>query len=144
MVAQHQLTSEVWDFPIGKFPDQVSKAGQVLWNYTTMFPDRVLPKEWHYPSTEGIVAYRTVLGNTLLSRGRVVVADRLHASIMATLIDRPVVYIDNNYKKLTKVRSSLTERIPECTDHVLNAYFAPDLNEAIKIAVQLVQKLNKS
>jgi pyruvyl transferase EpsO len=144
MVAQHHLTSEVWDFPTGKFPDQVSQAGQVLWNYTTMFPDRVLPKEWHYPSTEGIVAYRTVLGNTLLSRGRVVVTDRLHASIMATLVDRPVVYIDNNYKKLTKVRSSLMERIPECTDHVLNAYFAPDLNEAIKIAVQLVQKLNKS
>lgn len=144
MASTYHLTSELWDFPTGNFPDQVSKTGQVLWNYTSLFPGRILNKEWNYPSTEGIVAYRTTLGNTLLSRGRVIVADRLHASIMATLIDRPVVYIDNNYKKLTKVRSSLTERVPECTDQVLNAHFAPDLNEAIKIAAKLVQRLNKS
>lgn len=144
MASEHKVTSELWDFPVGGFPVRMTKAGEVWWNYTTIFPGRVLPIKLNYPSTEGIVTYRSVLANTLLSRGRVIVTDRLHASIMATFIDRPVVYIDNNYKKLTRVRSSLKEKIPECTDHVLNAHFASSIRDAVDSAVQLVQKLNKA
>ena len=39
-------------------------------------------------------------GVDILSRGRVVITDRLHAHIMATLLDIPHVALDNSYGKL--------------------------------------------
>ena len=40
-------------------------------------------------------------GAKLLSRGRVVVTDRLHAAVLARLLDRPVVALDNSYGKIS-------------------------------------------
>lgn len=139
MAKKADLTAEFFDFPIVGFP--VAKiSDEVVSNITAILPDRYL-----YPgkdqSIEAMVSYRTQLGNSMLSRGRVIISDRLHASIMATLIDRPVVYIDNNYRKLTRVRSSLADHFPECTDAVLNAYYAPDIEAAVEIAAKIISML---
>lgn len=102
-----------------------------------MLPGRYLTDQ--APSPDAMYNYRTQLGNTLLSRGRVVITDRLHASIMATLIDRPVVYIDNSYKKLTRIRRGLEKVVPECSDVVLNAHYAESLTQAVKIAGSMLR-----
>ncbi len=139
LAAQYGLSAEVWDFPLS-FPVHIRKNKTVLQDMADIYPGRLLNPKL-LPSTEAITWYRTQMGNTMLSRGRVVIADRLHASIMATLIGRPVVYVDNNYRKTTRVRSSLTQFIPECTDTVLDAHYAPDLATAVKIAADLIKKM---
>ncbi len=85
--------------------------------------------------------YRTQLGNTLLSRGRIVITDRLHASIMSTLIDRPVIYIDNTYRKLTRIRKGLEKVVPECNDVVLNARYAESLEHAVYMAADMLTEM---
>ncbi|WP_426323420.1 polysaccharide pyruvyl transferase family protein [Microbacterium sp. E-13] len=75
------------------------------------------------------VAARTLVGaaeRTLL-RGRVVVTDRLHAAVLATLLGRPVVARDNANGKLAAVFADYLGRFPlarfartpeEARDHV--------------------------
>lgn len=134
---QHQLSAELWDFPIDGFPNRTAKdTGELMWDYRQIYPGRLLTT--NMPSSEAMTSYRVLLGNSLMSRGRVVVTDRLHASIMSTLIDRPVVYLDNSYKKLTKVRASLKQTIAECTDAVLNAQFANTIQEAVRLASEVL------
>lgn len=139
LAAKLKLTAEVWDFPILGFPE--SKIGdKVISNITRIFPGRYL-YDGRDQSVEAMVAYRTQLGNSMMSRGHVIITDRLHASIMATLIDRPVVYIDNNYRKTSRVRSALSEHVPECTDAVLNAHYAPNIEAAVEIAEKIIFRL---
>ena len=45
-------------------------------------------------------------GAKLLSRGKVVVTDRLHAAVLARLIGRPVVALDNSYGKLSSAANA--------------------------------------
>jgi pyruvyl transferase EpsO len=42
---------------------------------------------------------RLLRGLTLLSRGRGVITDRLHAHILSLLLDKPHVLVDNSYGK---------------------------------------------
>ncbi len=141
LAKKYGLSAEVWDFPIHSFPLLEHKNKTVIQDMGYIYPGRL---QYHkfVPSTEAITWYRTQIGNMMLSRGRVVIADRLHASIMATLIGRPVVYVDNTYRKTSRVRSSLTQFIPECTDAMLDAYYAPDIATAVKIAADLIKKMD--
>jgi exopolysaccharide biosynthesis predicted pyruvyltransferase EpsI len=132
------LTAEVWDFPILGFPE-AKISGKIVSNITKIYPDRYL-YDGKDQSIDLMVAYRTQLGNAMMSRGRVIISDRLHASIMATLIDRPVVYIDNSYRKSSRVRSTLAGHIPECTDTVLNAHYASDIEAAVEIASKMLKR----
>jgi exopolysaccharide biosynthesis predicted pyruvyltransferase EpsI len=49
-------------------------------------------------------------GVTLLSKGRVVITDRLHAHIMSLLLDIPHVVLDNSYGKLSSFMEAWTGR----------------------------------
>lgn len=44
---------------------------------------------------------RVQAGVKLLAKGRVIITDRLHASILANLIGRPLIWIDTKQKKLS-------------------------------------------
>ena len=48
--------------------------------------------------------------NMLLSRGRIVVTDRLHAHVMCVLLGIPHVLLDNSYGKVSSVYRSYTHR----------------------------------
>eukprot|EP00029_Vermamoeba_vermiformis_P006947 TRINITY_DN2867_c0_g1_i1.p1 TRINITY_DN2867_c0_g1~~TRINITY_DN2867_c0_g1_i1.p1 ORF type:complete len:726 (+),score=97.18 TRINITY_DN2867_c0_g1_i1:142-2178(+) len=137
---EQSLSSELWDFPIDGFPTRQAKSGATLWDYGKMLPGRLLTDQTLSP--DGMYNYRTQLGNTLLSRGRIVITDRLHASIMSTLIDRPVIYIDNSYKKLTRIRRGLEKAVPECSDVVLNARYAESLEQAVSMAGNMLKEVN--
>jgi len=49
-----------------------------------------------------LVNLRIRRGVSLISRGRQLISDRLHAHIIGTLLDEPQVLLDNNYGKISR------------------------------------------
>jgi len=75
---------------------------------------------------------RTQRGCRLLSRGRIVITDRLHAHILCTLLGIPHVVLDNNYGKLSGFIDAWTRNNPLC-------HMATSLDEAGHIAQRLLR-----
>lgn len=63
----------------------------------------------------------------ILSSGHIVVTDRLHAAIYATLLGKPVVMVDNANKKLSAIYRDYMNDIPE-------TYFEADFVAALERA----------
>lgn len=57
-----------------------------------------------------LAAWRLRRGLAILSQGRVVVTDRLHAHILSLLLDIPQVVLDNNYGKVSGFAAQWTRR----------------------------------
>ncbi len=74
---------------------------------------------------------RVSAGAEMLSRGSVVVTDRLHAHILCTLLDIPHVVLDNNYGKL----SSFTATWGTLGTHAL---WADSASQAMDLAAGLI------
>ena len=85
-----------------------------------------------------LLDYRLYAGIGVLSQGRVIVADRLHAVILATLMEKPHVYLDNSYKKIANVRTSAFGKYPECSEENLRAAAAHSLEESIVKAMEML------
>ena len=68
-----------------------------------------------------------------LSRGRVVVTDRLHGHILSVLLNKPNVILDNSYQKLSTYHAAWTPS-------VTNVQSATNVTEAIEKAQYLLQK----
>ena len=87
----------------------------------------VMLSVWDRLATE-----RTRRGCKLLSRGRIVITDRLHAHILCTLLGIPHIVLDNNYGKLSGFIDTWTR------DHPL-VHRASSTSEATQIAERLLQ-----
>jgi pyruvyl transferase EpsO len=74
---------------------------------------------------------RTQRGCHLLSRGRIVITDRLHAHILCTLLGIPHIVLDNNCGKLSGFIRCWTAEHPLC--HLVDS-----VEEATRIAQRLV------
>ena len=75
----------------------------------------------------------------MLSQGRVVVTDRLHASIMALLIGKPHVVLPTKQNKTKWVREAAFGLCPECAlPDALKTAYAQTLPDAIALAVGLL------
>lgn len=72
-------------------------------------------------------------GIALLSSGRVVVTDRLHGHIMATLLDIPNVALDNSYRKLGNFIDAWTHDIDV-------VHVAAAIDEASDLAAALLDR----
>jgi pyruvyl transferase EpsO len=70
---------------------------------------------------------RLLRGETLLSSGKVVVTDRLHAHILCTLLDIPHVVLDNSYRKIGNFRDAWGTGGDKCLT-------ANTLEDAMKLA----------
>lgn len=70
-------------------------------------------------------------GCSLLSRGRVVITDRLHAHILCLLLGIPHVLLDNSYGKVRRVHETWTAGAP-------GVRWAASPSEAIAVARSLV------
>jgi exopolysaccharide biosynthesis predicted pyruvyltransferase EpsI len=75
---------------------------------------------------------RTRRGCRLLSRGRIVITDRLHAHILCTLLGIPHIVLDNNYGKLSGFIDTWTRDNPL-------VHRASSTREATQIAERLLQ-----
>jgi exopolysaccharide biosynthesis predicted pyruvyltransferase EpsI len=135
-------TVEVWDFPTKGYPmyqDSVTK--EVVYDYRKILPGRLEPKS--EPNNELYSELRVQIGINLLSRGKIIITDRLHALIMAQMIDRTVFYFDNKFKKLTQVRTAHVNAISECQDKVFNAKKVESISDATKQSIEYLTKRTK-
>ena len=71
-------------------------------------------------------------GALLLGAARVVVTDRLHAVLLALLMGRRVVALDNFYGKIRRYSATWLSGLP-------GLYFAADMKEALQVGTYLGQ-----
>ena len=77
----------------------------------------------------------------LMSVGRVLITDRLHTSILASLLHKPHVYLDQSYGKITRTRSVAFNASVHCQDKDKMRYdSAQTLEEAVMLANQMLKK----
>lgn len=69
-----------------------------LWWYFLQNASMVLPS-----INNGLDVLRLDIANRMLSQGRVVVSDRLHGVLLGLLLGKPVVALDNSYKKIQSI-----------------------------------------
>ena len=76
----------------------------------------------------------------LMSAGHVVITDRLHTSILAFLLHKPHVYLDQSYGKITRTREVAFRASVRCQDKVKMRYdSAETLEEAVTLASQMLR-----
>ena len=77
----------------------------------------------------------------MFSSSRVVITDRLHASIFAFLLHKHHVYLDQSYGKITRTRSVAFNASVHCQDKDKMRYdSAQTLEEAVMLANQMLKK----
>lgn len=82
---------------------------------------------------------RVDLGNEILSLGRVVITDRLHASVLSVLMGKAHVMINDKYKKVEWTRETAFHGKPECSKHNIRGYYASNIDDAIHKALRLLE-----
>ena len=88
------------------------------------------------PSNEArLPKYRLDYSNRLFCQYRVILTDRLHATILALLMDKPVVALENNYGKIGSVLETMEDiGGPSCNSDNLRRYLSPNGNMELAIA----------
>lgn len=84
---------------------------------------------------EYLAGGRVDRGLRMLSSGRVVITDRLHAHILSILLDRPNVVMDNNYGKIFNYIDAWTA---ECD----NLWMAGNAADAARIYVDVIRRVS--
>ena len=78
----------------------------------------------------------------LMSVGKVLITDRLHTSILAFLLHKPHVYLDQSYGKITRTREVAFSTSIHCQDKVKMRYdSAETLEEAVILANNMLLNL---
>ena len=78
----------------------------------------------------------------LMSVGKVLITDRLHTSILAFLLHKPHVYLDQSYGKITGTREVAFNTSSHCQDKVKLRYdSAETLEEAVILANDMLLSL---
>ena len=102
-------------------------------------------QDWHHrPNyTEFSTANPTILSEVrlneavkIISKGRVVITNRMHGSVLATLIGRTLLWVDTTEKKLAGVRQMAFNMSSHCTDENLRSFEFPTMLDAAQAAVE--------
>lgn len=83
---------------------------------------------------------RTELGNMILSKGKIIITDRLHASILSLLMGKPHIMIDEKYDKIRNTRELAFYGKDECQPKYTGGVYAKNPIDAIKKAVRYFEK----
>jgi pyruvyl transferase EpsO len=108
-----------------RFRDRLLRGTRGSWADSAAF-QRTMLMVW-----DQLAQARTQRGCRLLSRGRIVLTDRLHAHILCTLLGIPHIVLDNNCGKLSGFIRCWTAEHPLC-------HLADSVAEATRIARRLV------
>jgi exopolysaccharide biosynthesis predicted pyruvyltransferase EpsI len=103
---QESILKHTWGYDIIQGLIDAELSYQVL-DWANIYNSTNRPKDNRLP----LQALETA--NYQLSQGRIIVTDRLHAAVLAVLIDRPVVCLDNIYGKIRSVTAVL-DRSSSC------------------------------
>jgi exopolysaccharide biosynthesis predicted pyruvyltransferase EpsI len=132
---------ELGAVPVDWVTDQPSmrlRLGRVLVEHHRRFP-RVF--DWSYPLLwspylrlwDGMAGERLRRGCKILSRGKLVVTDRLHGHILSLLLGIPHIVLDNSYGKLSSFYQTWT-RVSAL------AHWAETPDEAAALAFEMIRK----
>ena len=105
------------------------------------------PKFEHKVINEGKFDYMEMFRRSIamFSSSRVVVTDRLHASIFAFLLHKPHVYLDQSYGKIRLTREVAFNTSTFCQDrHRLRFDQAEDFRQAVSQAGEMVNNSGKN
>ena len=76
----------------------------------------------------------------MFSSSRVVITDRLHASILAFLLHKPHVYLDQSYGKIRLTREVAFNTSTFCQDRGrLRFHQAEEFKQAVSLAVEMLK-----
>ena len=92
---------------------------------------------------EQMSAQREKLINKIMSQSRVVITDRLHASIYSLLIGKPLIIVDEKYKKIFNTLEAAFHGKQECDKQFLSYSYATDPMDAVRQAVSTLEFLKK-
>ena len=90
---------------------------------------------------EGKFDYQKVFKRSLamFASGKVLITDRLHASILAFLLYKPHVYLDQMYGKISKTREVAFDASEKCRNKEEMKYDEADnLEDAVLMAAKLL------
>ena len=100
------------------------------------------PQFEHKVIDEGKFDYMEMFRRSIamFSSSRVVITDRLHASILAFLLHKPHVYLDQTYGKIRLTREVAFNTSTFCQDtHRLRFAQAENIRQAVSLAVEMVK-----
>ena len=100
------------------------------------------PQFEHKVLNEGKFDYMAMFRKSIamFSSSRVVITDRLHASILAFLLHKPHVYLDQSYGKIRLTREVAFNTSTFCQDtHRLRFAQAENIRQAVSLAVEMVK-----
>ena len=100
------------------------------------------PQFEHKVLNEGKFDYMAMFRKSIamFSSSRVVITDRLHASILAFLLHKPHVYLDQTYGKIRLTREVAFNTSTFCQDtHRLRFAQAEHIRQAVSLAVEMVE-----
>ena len=92
---------------------------------------------------EQMSSQREKLINKIMSQSRVVITDRLHASIYSLLIGKPLIIVDEKYKKIFNTLETAFHGKQECDKQFLSYSYATDPMDAVRQAVSTLEFLKK-
>ena len=113
----------------------------------TAVKDPAAPQFDHKFIKEGKFDYMAMFrrSTAMFSSSRVVITDRLHASIFAFLLHKPHVYLDQSYGKIRLTREVAFNTSTFCQDrHRLRFDQAEDFRQAVSQAGEMVNNSGKN
>ena len=108
----------------------------------TALKDPVSPQFEHKVINEGKFDYMEMFRRSIamFSSSRVVITDRLHASIFAFLLHKPHVYLDQSYGKIRRTREVAFNTSTFCQDRDrLRFHQAEDIRQAVRLAAEMLK-----
>ncbi|KAI8806406.1 polysaccharide pyruvyl transferase-domain-containing protein [Cladochytrium replicatum] len=132
--------SELINFTIAH-PVNVETGGQLQYVFDDWTHTDVVRNKDH-----DVKAWRrTLSGFRFLTRGRLVITNRLHGHILSTLLGLPQILLDNNYGKVSGYHKTWTFGCPNMAKSFLTTLQIPSLPEAdtFNIADDIVSNLDK-
>lgn len=144
------IQKPIYDVFILKRTDKESKYGKGNWkeaidllkanNYT------YLAKDWFdykikVSDNKDMCQKRLVLVNEIISQGKVILTDRLHASIFSLLIGKPHVIVDEKFKKIYNTREAAFRDKKECNQEYLNGYYSSDPIDGAQKSMEILEEL---
>ena len=94
--------------------------------------------DWPSPRGQNLIDWSYMMtynGFLFLQRGKVLVTDRLHGHILATLLDMPTVIIDNKIHKISNLRNTWTKGLAKVV-------MADNDQDAVNKAIHILNKIH--
>jgi exopolysaccharide biosynthesis predicted pyruvyltransferase EpsI len=141
-----KFDNSTWDMAIFKYLNDSYKYKHTDWNNYKLpislrkmgFYDKILTPFLMNSYLKKMKFKTFSLINRIISQAKVIITDRLHASIFSLLIGRPHVIIEDKYNQISSVRNFAFKNFDWCSIQYQRSYYAKNPEEAIKKAVEIL------